>query len=258
MNSTVRSLENAHVLITGGGTGIGAAIAARLGAQGARVTVAGRRLEPLEKVAESLPNGRAVVLDVTDEASVEEGISAARGRFGAVDILVNNAGATASAPFARTKPEMWRAMIEVNLTGTFLVSRAVLPRMVEQGWGRIVNVASTAGLAGYPYIAAYSAAKHGVVGMTRSLALEIARTGVTVNAVCPGYTETDLLSESIANIVEKTGLGEEEAWASLLRANPQGRFVAPEEVAEAVAWLIGPNSEAVTGQAVSISGGEVM
>lgn len=258
MNSAVRSLEGAHALITGGGTGIGAAIAARLGASGAKITVAGRRLEPLEKVAANLPNGHAVSLDVSDEASVGEGISEARERFGAVDILVNNAGATASAPFARTKPEVWRAMIEVNLTGTFLVSRAVLPWMVERGWGRIVNVASTAGLAGYPYIAAYSAAKHGVVGMTRSLALEIARTGVTVNAVCPGYTETDLLSGAIENFVAKTGMDKDEAWASLLRANPQGRFVAPEEVAEAVAWLVGPSSEAVTGQAISISGGEVM
>ncbi len=258
MNSTVGSLENVHALITGGGTGIGAAIAARLGASGARITVAGRRIEPLQKVAERLPKGHAIILDVTDEAAVEEGVSAVRERFGPMDILINNAGAISSAPFARTTPDVWRAMIEVNLTGTFLVSRAVLPEMVELGWGRIVNVASTASLTGYPYIAAYCAAKHGVIGMTRSLALEVARKGVTVNAVCPGYTETDLLSESIANVAAKTGMGEEDARAALLRANPQGRFVTAEEVAETVAWLVGPNSEAVNGQAISISGGEVM
>lgn len=257
MNPAAGNLENVHALITGGGTGIGAAIAARLGASGARITVAGRRREPLEKVAAKLPNAHAVILDVTDEASVEAGISEARERFGAVDVLVNNAGATTSAPFARTKPEVWREMIEVNLTGTFLVSRAVLPEMVEGGWGRIVNVASTAGLTGYPYIAAYAAAKHGVVGMTRSLALEIARTGVTVNSVCPGYTDTDLLSGAVANVVAKTGMGEKEAWEILLRANPQGRFVTPEEVAEAVAWLVGPNSGAMNGQSISVSGGEV-
>ncbi len=257
MNPAAGNLENVHALITGGGTGIGAAIAARLGASGARITVAGRRREPLEKAAAKLPNAHAVILDVTDEASVEAGISEARERFGAVDVLVNNAGATTSAPFARTKPEVWREMIEVNLTGTFLVSRAVLPEMVEGGWGRIVNVASTAGLAGYPYIAAYAAAKHGVIGMTRSLALEIARTGVTANSVCPGYTDTDLLSGAIENLVAKTGMDEEKAWASLLQANPQGRFVAPEEVAEAVAWLVGPNSGAMNGQSISVSGGEV-
>ncbi|MGH3090193.1 MAG: SDR family NAD(P)-dependent oxidoreductase [Rubrobacteraceae bacterium] len=253
----MKSLENAHAFITGGGTGIGAAIATRLGKSGARITVAGRRLEPLHEVAESLPEGHAVSLDVTDEVSVEGGLSAARERFGPVDVLINNAGAATSAPFARTTTDVWRAMVEVNMTGTFLVSRAVLAEMVERGRGRIVNVASTAGLAGYPYIAAYCAAKHGVVGMTRSLALEVAREGVTVNAVCPGYTETGLLSDSVANIVEKTGMDEEEARAALVRTNPQGRFVTPEEVAEAVAWLVGPNSGAVTGQSISVSGGEV-
>jgi NAD(P)-dependent dehydrogenase (short-subunit alcohol dehydrogenase family) len=149
-------------------------------------------------------------------------------------------------------------MLEVNLTGVFLMSRAVLPGMVERGWGRIVSIASTAGLKGYAYVAAYCAAKHGVIGMTRSLALEVAPKGVTVNAVCPGYTETELLTESTANITEKTGASEDEARAQLLESNPQGRFVAPKEVAEAAAWLVGPNSDAITGQAVAVAGGEVM
>jgi NAD(P)-dependent dehydrogenase (short-subunit alcohol dehydrogenase family) len=149
-------------------------------------------------------------------------------------------------------------MLEVNLTGVFLMSRAVLPGMVERGWGRIVSIASTAGLKGYAYVAAYCAAKHGVIGMTRSLALEVAPKGVTVNAVCPGYTETELLTESTANITEKTGASEDEARAQLLESNPQGRFVAPKEVAEAAAWLVGPNTDAITGQSIAVAGGEVM
>lgn len=251
-------LDGAHALITGGGTGLGAAIAARLSGAGAHVTVAGRRPEPLEKVAEYLPSAQAVPFDVTDEVAVRTGISAATGRFGPVDVLVNNAGAAQSSPFGRTTLDTWRAMLEVNLTGAFLVSRAVLPAMVERGRGRIVSVASTAGLKGYAYVAAYCAAKHGVVGMTRSLALEVAKQGVTVNAVCPGYAETDLLSASVANIIRKTGASEDEARGQLLESNPQGRFVSPDEVAEAVAWLVGPNAGAITGQAIAVAGGEVM
>jgi NAD(P)-dependent dehydrogenase (short-subunit alcohol dehydrogenase family) len=149
-------------------------------------------------------------------------------------------------------------MLEINLTGVFLVSRAVLPAMVERGWGRIVSIASTAGLKGYAYVAAYCAAKHGVIGMSRSLALEVAQKGVTVNVVCPGYTETELLGGSVANITEKTGMSEDEARAQLLESNPQGRFVSPKEVAETVAWLAGSNTDAITGQAIAVAGGEVM
>jgi NAD(P)-dependent dehydrogenase (short-subunit alcohol dehydrogenase family) len=247
-----------HALITGGGTGIGAAIATRLSEMGARITVVGRRLEPLQEVAHGLYGAQAVPFDVTDEAAVEEGLTAATARFGPVDVLINNAGAADSSPFARTTTDAWHAMLEVNLTGAFLVSRAVLPRMVELGWGRIVSIASTAGLKGYAYVAAYCAAKHGVIGMTRSLALEVAPKGVTVNAVCPGYTETELLSESVANIVDKTGVSEDEAQAQLLQSNPQGRFVSPVEVAEAAAWLVNPNAGAITGQAIIVAGGEVM
>lgn len=256
--SGAHSVKGAHALITGGGTGIGAAIAARLGDAGARVTVAGRRPGPLEQVAEDLPEAQAVPFDVTDEAAVDEGLAAATGSFGPVDILVNNAGGAESAPFERTTLEIWRVMLEVNLTGVFLVSRAVLPAMVERGRGRIVSVASTAGLKGYAYVAAYCAAKHGVIGLTRSLALEVARKGITVNAICPGYTETELLAESLANITDKTGSSEDEARAQLLQGNPQRRFVSPVEVAETAAWLVGPNADAVTGQAIVVAGGEVM
>ena len=247
-----------HALITGGGSGIGAAIAARLSEMGARITVVGRRPEPLQEVADSLNGAQPVAFDVTNEAAVGEGLTTATERFGPVDVLINNAGAADSSPFARTTSDAWHAMLEVNLTGAFLVSRAVLPGMVERGWGRIVSIASTAGLKGYAYVAAYCAAKHGVIGMTRSLALEVAPKGVTVNVVCPGYTETELLSESVANIVDKTGASENEARAQLLESNPQGRFVSPEEVAEAVAWLVSSNAGAITGQAIVVAGGEVM
>ena len=251
-------LDGAHALITGGGTGIGSAVAARLSGMGARVTGVGRRPEPLQEVADGRDEAQAVPFDVADEAAVEEGIATATGRFGPVDVLINGAGAADSSPFARTSSDAWHAMLEVNLTGAFLVSRAVLPEMVERGWGRIVSVASTAGLKGYAYVAAYCAAKHGVIGMTRSLALEVAQKGVTVNAICPGYTETELLSESVANIVDKTGASEDQARAQLLESNPQGRFVSPEEVAEAAAWLVGRNAGAITGQAIVVAGGEVM
>ena len=218
----------------------------------------GRRPEPLEEVANGLDEAQAVPFDVTDETEVKEGLTNAIARFGPVDVLINNAGAADSSPFARTTSDAWHAMLEVNLTGVFLMSRAVLPEMVERGWGRIVSIASTAGLKGYAYVATYCAAKHGVIGMTRSLALEVAPKGVTVNAICPGYTETELLSESVANIVDKTGASEDEARAQLLESNPQGRFVSPEEVAEAAAWLVGPNAGAITGQAIVVAGGEVM
>lgn len=254
----MHSLDGSHALITGGGTGIGAAVAARLAESGARVTVAGRRPEPLQRVADGLAEAQAVPFDVTEEEEVEVGISTAAERFGPVDILVNNAGAAESSPFDRTTLATWRAMLEVNLTGVFLVSRAVLPTMVERRRGRIVSIASTAGLKGYAYVAAYCAAKHGVIGMTRSLALEVARKGVTVNAVCPGYTETDLLSGSVASITASTGMAENEARARLVESNPQGRFVTPEEVAEVVAWLAGPGAGAITGQAIAVAGGEVM
>jgi NAD(P)-dependent dehydrogenase (short-subunit alcohol dehydrogenase family) len=174
-----------------------------------------------------------------------------------VAVLVNNAGQAESAPFARTDLALFQRMVAVNLTGTFLCSREALPDMLAKGSGRIVNIASTAGLVGYAYVSAYCAAKHGVVGLTRALALETAKRGITVNAVCPGYTETDIVRDAVANIVSKTGKTEAEARETLTARNPQGRMVQPEEVADAVLWLASPGAAAITGQAISVSGGEV-
>lgn len=248
-----------HALVTGGGQGIGAAIALALVQQGCVVTVLGRRLEVVQALALQHPEHmHAVAADVADPEQVARAFEAARQRFGPVHILVNNAGQAASAPFLKTDLALWQQMLAVNLTGTMLCTQAALPDMLAAGWGRVVNVASTAGQTGYAYVAAYCAAKHGVVGLTRSLALEVAKKGITVNAVCPGYTETDIVATSIQNIVAKTGRSEAEARAEFVKSNPQGRLVQPNEVADAVAWLCGPMASAVTGQAISVAGGEVM
>jgi NAD(P)-dependent dehydrogenase (short-subunit alcohol dehydrogenase family) len=191
---------------------------------------------------------------VSDAASV----AAAFARAGAADILVNNAGQAASAPILRTDGEMWQRMLDVNLTGAYHCIQAALPGMLDGGWGRIVNVASTAGLTGYRYVAAYCAAKHGLVGLTRALALELATKGITVNAVCPGYTETGIVQDAVANIVRKTGRSEQQARAELAAGNPQGRLVQPDEVAHAVAMLCMPAAAAMNGQAIAVAGGEVM
>ncbi|MET0323051.1 MAG: SDR family NAD(P)-dependent oxidoreductase, partial [Duganella sp.] len=191
-------------------------------------------------------------------ASVEAGFAAAARRFGPVDILVNNAGQAASGPFVKTDAALWQRMLDVNLGGVFHCTQAALPAMLDAGWGRIVNVASTAGLTGYRYAAAYTAAKHGVVGLTRALALEVATQGVTVNAVCPGYTDTDIVRDAVANIVAKTGRTAAQARSALAAANPQQRLVQVDEVANAVAWLCLPASGAMNGQAIAVAGGEVM
>ena len=214
----------------------------------------------MQQLADSLPGaGHAVIVaDVADADSVAAAFAQARAALGPIAILVNNAGQAESAPFHKTSLALWQRMLGVNLTGSFLCAQAALPDMLQGGWGRIVNIASTAGQKGYPYVSAYVAAKHGVVGLTRALALEVAKKGITVNAVCPGYTDTDILKDSIANVVAKTGRSEEEALAEFSAGNPQGRVVQPGEVADAVRWLCGAAAASINGQSISVSGGEVM
>jgi NAD(P)-dependent dehydrogenase (short-subunit alcohol dehydrogenase family) len=253
------NLQNRHALVTGGGQGIGAAIARLLVGQGANVTVLGRRLEAVQALAAEGPERmHAVSADVTDADQVQAAFASARQRFGPIAILINNAGQASSASFLKTDLALWNQMLAVNLTGTMLCTQAAVPDMLQAKWGRVVNVASTAGLAGYAYVAAYCAAKHGVVGLTRALALEFAKKGMTVNAVCPGYTETDIVRNSIANVMAKTGRTEEQARAEFTAGNPQGRLVQVDEVADAVAWLCGPAASAITGQSIAVCGGEVM
>jgi NAD(P)-dependent dehydrogenase (short-subunit alcohol dehydrogenase family) len=227
--------------------------------RGLRVTVLGRRLDVVQALAAQAPERLyAVAADVSDAEQVTAALRDAQARFGRVDVLINNAGQAESAPFLKMDAALWQRMLAVNLTGTMVCTQAVLPGMVEARWGRIVNVASTAGQVGYAYVSAYCAAKHGVIGLTRALALELAAKGITVNAVCPGYTETDIVRESIDRVVAKTGRSADEARAEFVRSNPQGRLVQPAEVADAVAWLCGEGAAAVTGQSVSVCGGEVM
>ncbi len=250
-------LSDKHALVTGGGTGVGAAIALALAGVGANVTIAGRRKGPLQEIAAQAKNISAVIADVTDEASVAAMFAGARKTHGPVNIVIANAGAAESAPFARVDLNHWQRMMDVNLTGVFLTCRAALEDMRSTSGGRIITMASTAGLKGYAYAAPYCAAKHGVIGLTRALATETATQNITVNAICPGFTETPLLADSIANIMEKTGRSEEETRAALAGANPQGRIIAPEEVAATVLWLCAAESKSITGQAISISGGEI-
>jgi 3-hydroxybutyrate dehydrogenase len=251
------NLKGRHALVTGGGRGIGRAVAACLVKAGATVTVVGRSPATLEQAILKGEAHAAAVADVSDLDAVQRAVQEAVARYGPVDLMIANAGAAASAPFMKSGPDIFRRMLDVNLLGVTNVTQAVLGSMIERGFGRVVAVASTAGLKGYPYVSAYCASKHAVLGFIRSLALETAKTGVTINAVCPGFTDTDLVAASLTKIMEKTDRTRDEALAELVKHNPQGRLIDPTEVADAVLWLCGEGARSVTGQAIVVAGGEI-
>ena len=246
------TLAGKHVVVTGGGTGVGADTAKTFANAGANVTIMGRTESPLQ--AQNLPYQ---ICDVTDADAVKAAFRAARLHQGEIAIVVASAGAAESETFAKMTPEMLNVMLSVNLTGVVNAWQAALPDMKSADWGRMIAIASTAGIKGYPYVSAYCAAKHGVIGLTRSLALELASTGITVNAICPGFIETPLLDRSITNIVQKTVLSEEEAAESLRGVNPQKRFIQTDEVASTALWLCSDAARSINGHALSLSGGEV-
>jgi NAD(P)-dependent dehydrogenase (short-subunit alcohol dehydrogenase family) len=243
-------------MITGAGTGIGEAISRQLHTEGYRVTLVGRRIEPLETLSASLGEGsQAATGDVTDRPNVTAAFSAARERFGDIEILVNCAGIAPTAPFHRVDFADWQRTMDVNVNGVFHCSQIALESMLSKGWGSIINIGSVASLRGFPYVSGYCASKHAVLGLTRALALEVATQGITVNAICPGYVDTDIVREAISGIVTKTGRTEGEAMHHFTESNPQGRLVDATEVASAVSWLCSDGAASVTGQAVAIDGG---
>ncbi len=256
-------LDSRIALITGGGRGIGRAIALAFAREGANVAVAARTLEQVEQVAREIAShfhkdAFPIVCDVSDVASVEKAFAAVTENFGrGCDILVNNAGIAESATIAKTDDQLWQKHLAVNLSGTFYCTRAAIPQMLEQGWGRIINIASIAGKMGAPYIAAYSASKHGVIGLTRSGALELATKGITVNAICPGYVDTEMTTRGVERITERTGLSSSEAMDALKKMSPQNRIIEPEEVASLAVLLASEDGRGINGQAINVDGGSV-
>ena len=245
-----------HAFITGAGTGIGEAISRQLHREGHAVTLVGRRSEPLETLSQALgKQSVAVTGDVTDRGEIELAFEAAKAQFGDVEILVNCAGMAPTAPFHRVDFADWQRTMDVNVNGVFHCTQLALESMLENNWGRVVNIASVASLRGFPYVSGYCASKHAVLGMTRALALEVATQGITVNAVCPGYADTDIVRNAIAGIVSKTGRTEADAMQHFTESNPQGRLVEVTEVASAVSWLCSEGAASVTGQAIAIDGG---
>ena len=255
---------NKHVIITGAGRGIGAAIADIFVAKGCNVTLIGRNVEPLEEKAKALAQkhkqlGEAALAlgcDITKPEEIELAFKQAIDTFGPVDVLVNNAGAALTAPFVKTKPEQFQAMMNVNFLGACYCIQAVLPDMIERNTGRIINIGSTSSVKGYGYVSAYTASKHAIMGLTRSIAIEISKTDVTINTVCPGFTETDIVSDAIENIVQKTDRSAEQAIAELTKHNPQKRLIQPSEVADQVYYLAAHAPLSITGQAIMVDGGE--
>jgi NAD(P)-dependent dehydrogenase (short-subunit alcohol dehydrogenase family) len=264
MTITNLPLQQRHAVVTGASRGIGAAIARQLAQAGAALTLIGRSRESLNKIATELQAHTQVhieAVDVTDDRGVQAAMQAAEAALGPIHILVNNAGQAISQPFEKTDLALWQSMLNINLTGTYTCTHAALPSMLKAAAsgtpGRIIHIASTAGLKGYAYVSAYTAAKHGVIGLTKALAIELARKNITVNALCPGYTETDIVQAAIDTIVTKTGKTAQQARDTLAAGNPQQRLVQPEEIAQAVMWLCSEGSGAINGQAIAIDGGEL-